>query len=412
MNRNLDLTEVLWLGLMLLSGVLVVLYLWFALVPGAVDPAVFQFFSAGQVERGRAYAFVPRLLYVLNPVIQGGFLGWLVFSSHGRAFAKAVERFTGGSYWVKVFGFALFLWLALLLLRLPISIIRGYTWPHAWGLSTQTISSWWVDYAKSVLLDLPLTLGLVLGFSFTINRFPRGWWAISALAVSIWLIIQNLLWPVIISPMFNHFEAAKDAAIVDMVHGLAAKAGIPVDQVLVMDASRRTTTVNAYFTGLGRTKRIVLYDNLLKYPFDEVKAVVAHEMGHWQKRHLLSGLVLGILGNFFVFALMHLALRPWVSPIGWYGLRATPPSAWAVVQLFFLLAILVSNPIQNAVSRVMEREADQVALSLTGDVAAQVRLQVDLATKNLADLSPPPYMVWFSYTHPTALERIKAAEGQ
>ncbi len=135
-------------------------------------------------------------------------------------------------------------------------------------------------------------------------------------------------------------------------------------------------------------------------------------MGHWQKRHLLSGLVLGILGNFFVFALMHLALRPWVSPIGWYGLRATPPSAWAVVQLFFLLAILVSNPIQNAVSRGMEREADQVALSLTGDVAAQVRLQVDLATKNLADLSPPPYMVWFSYTHPTALERIKAAEGQ
>lgn len=412
MNRHLDFTGMLWSGLVIVSGILVLLYLWYALMPGTTDPAVYRYFSAQQVASGRAYAFVPRLLYVVNLIVQGGFLGWLAFSSHGRALAQALERSLRGGYWVRVFAFALVLWLVLLLLQLPISIYGGYFRPHAWGLTTQTFPSWWVDFAKTSLIDLLLTLGVVFGLFFTINRFPRGWWAISAFTVSVWLVIQNLLWPVVISPMFNHFEPVKNAEVVNMVHGLAAQAGIPVDEVLVMDASRRTTTVNAYFTGVGQTKRIVLYDNLLKYPFSEIKAVVAHEMGHWQKGHVIIGLALGSLGSFLVFALLNMALQPWLTQPGWRGIRTTSPSVWIVVQLFLLLAILVSNPIQNAVSRAMERQADQAALELTQDPAAQVQLQVDLAAKNLNDLYPPRYIVWFSYTHPTPLDRIYAAGGK
>ena len=207
--------------------------------------------------------------------------------------------------------------------------------------------------------------------------------------------------------MFNHFEPVKDPALISMVKGLADKAGIQVKEVLIMDASRRTTMVNAYFIGLGTTKQIVIYDNLLEnYPLDEVRAVLAHEMGHWQKGHIIQGLALGILGNFLVWGLLALFLRGFTPASGHYL-----PEKWACLQLFLLLILMVTSPLQNYISREMEKQADQVSSELTGDPSSVVRLQINLATKNLSDVSPPEFIVWFEYTHPPVLSRIKAMVG-
>jgi len=325
-----------------------------------------------------------------------------VFGGRAEALSRWAQRFTGGGYWGGILLFFLILWILLQVVELPFTLYSSYFFQHKWGFSTQTIGAWWMDYLKGAGLDLVLSgIGAVL-FFWLLGRWPRAWWLVAAALLSLWLIIQSFLWPVVVSPLFNRFVPAKDPAILSMVQELSRKAALPVDQVLVMDASQRTTKANAYFAGLGKTKRIVLYDTLLaNYPLDEVKAVVAHEMAHWRQGHIVKGLTLGILGNFVLWGLLFLLLRSTVPPFMRY-----PPYIWSVVLLFFLMVSFAGSPLQNIVSRSMEKEADRVSVMLTGDVPAAVRLQVDLATKNLADVSPPPFIEWFSYSHPPALTRI------
>lgn len=395
-----------WLGLIILAGALSAIYLENAVFPGRIDPTTLQYFSNEQAQNARAYSFVPRVLFITNFTLQAVALVWLVFSRKGAAIARWLGEKSGGNYWGGILLYFVFLWVFLRLLRLPFTFYSNYFWQHAWGFSNQSLASWWQDYAKNAALDLFLSTGAVLLFFLILKRWPKTWWIIGATLFGVWLVLQNFLWPILVSPMFNHFEPVKDPAVINMVKGLADKAGIQVKEVLIMDASRRTTMVNAYFIGLGTTKQIVIYDNLLEnYPLDEVRAVLAHEMGHWQKGHIIQGLALGILGNFLVWGLLALFLRGFTPTSGHYL-----PERWASLQLFLILILMVTSPLQSYISREMEKQADQVSLELTGNPSAVVRLQIDLATKNLSDVSPPDFIVWFGYTHPPVLSRIKAMD--
>lgn len=382
------------------------LYLWFTLFPGRAAPGTGQYFSAGQIERGRQYQRVLQLLFIGGFAVQTSFLLWLVFGGRAAVLSAWAQRLAGGSYWGGVLLFFLSLWLALRLLNLPFRIYGGYYWQHHWGFSTQTFGAWWADYFKAAGIDLLLSAAGVFVFFWIMSRWPTMWWMAGACFISAWFIIQSFLWPVVVSPLFNRFTPAKDPAVVNMVNTLSANAGLSVDQVLVMDASRRTTRANAYFTGLGRTKRIVLYDTLLeKYPLDQVEAVVAHEMAHWRKGHIVRGLVWGMLGSSVLWAFLYVLLGLTLPAAGRY-----PPHTWAVALLFALLVFFVSSPLQNYLSRGMEAEADRLAVELTGYAPAAVRLEVELSAKNLSDVSPPAFIRWFSYSHPPVLERIKIIE--
>jgi len=216
----------------------------------------------------------------------------------------------------------------------------------------------------------------------------------------------------VIDPLFNTIRPLQDAALRQRVLALADHAGLAVEQVYEADASRRTKKGNAYFTGLGATKRIVLYDNLVaRSDPAAVELVLAHEMGHWKHAHIWQGIGLALVG---------------MAVLLWCGARVL---AWAAEQrafhLFgpadvaglplFLLVLFVLNlvglPIQNAVSRHFERQADWTSLELTGNPAAFIRAEVDLARSNLADLNPPRPVVWLLYTHPPVAERIRMADA-
>ncbi len=395
--------NVLWLILLAVTGLFSLLYLWFTLFPGRVDPAALQYFTAEQVERGRAYNMLPRLMFIGGFLAQAAFLLWMVFGGGGAALTRWAQQLAG-SYYGSVLLFFFVTWLSLRLIGLPFRFFRGYYWQHRWGFSTQSLGSWWADYLKGAGLELLLSAAGVLVLFWILSRWPGTWWLAGAAFFSLWLVVQTLLWPVIVSPLFNRFEPAGNPAVANMVSELSRKAGLPVDQVLVMDASRRTTKANAYFTGLGKTKRIVLYDNLLEdYPRDQVKAVVAHEMAHWSRGHILQGLGLAVLGNFATWGLLFLLLRATLPPQ-----VHQQPLTWAVILLFFMLVSFASSPLQNYISRHMELEADRVAVTLTGDVGAAIRLQKNLAAGNLSDVAPPAFIRWFSYSHPPAPERIRA----
>jgi len=204
-------------------------------------------------------------------------------------------------------------------------------------------------------------------------------------------------------PLFNHFVPVQDQTIVTMVKELSYRAGIPVNQVLIMDASRRTNKSNAYFAGLGQTKQIVLYDTLLtNHPHDQVQAVIAHEMAHWRQGHILQGLGLAIIGIFLLCWLFFYILKDMFPDLG----VPYPAHAWAIMLLLFNLVFFISLPLEGYISQTMEKEADKVAVMLTNNIPAAVGLQINLAIKNASDVSPPPVIQWFS-SHPSALTRIK-----
>lgn len=392
-----------WLLLILLVGLFSLIYARYTLFPGQVSPEAWSYFGPGQVSLGQEYNQVKRLVFIGSFIAQAAFLLWVVFFGRGVALSRWLSRISGGSFWGSLLLFFLALWLVLRLISLPFTLFISYFWQHRWGFSTQTMESWWMDYAKGAGLELILSVAGFVIFFWVFRRWPGIWWLVTAVFISLWLIVQSFLWPVMVSPLFNSFVPTKDAAVVNMVGELSKKAGLPVDQVLVMDASQRTTMANAYFTGLGKTKRIVLYDTLLKdYPLDQVKAVVAHEMAHWRQGHIIKGLTGGIIGNFIFWGLLFLLLR---STLPDY--RRDPPYTWAVVLLFFLLTSFATSPLHNYISRSMEKEADRVAVMLTGDVQAAVNLQVNLAAKNMSDISPPAFIQWFSYSHPPVLTRIE-----
>ncbi|MFZ5643581.1 MAG: M48 family metallopeptidase [Bacillota bacterium] len=395
--------NLIWCSVIFLAGVFSFLFLWFTLFPGKVPGTALEYFSIGQINRAREYNQVVRLIFIGSFLAQSLFLVWLVFGGRAAHISRIARELAGGNYWGSVLIFFLTLWFALQLINLPFSLFGSYYWQHRWGFSTQSMGSWWLDYLKGSGIEIALTAIGVLVFFWLTRRWPGAWWLAGSILFSGWLIIQSYLWPVLVSPLFNRFEPAKDPSLVSMVRELSKKAELPVDQVLIMDASQRTTRANAYFTGLGKTKRIVLYDTLLSnYSKDEVKAVLAHEMAHWSSGHITRGLAMGILGNFILWGLLFYILKSAFPYNGYF-----PPHAWAVIILFFLLVSFVSSPLVNHVSRNMEREADRVSVLLTEDPKAAVRLQVNLAEKNLSDVSPPPFIQWFSYSHPPAPERIE-----
>jgi Zn-dependent protease with chaperone function len=298
------------------------------------------------------------------------------------------------------------MWLLNTLISLPFSYYLGYYWQKIWGFSTQSQIAWWIDYLKNAGIELFISLAGGIIFFLLVNKMSRYWWLVGTLLFSIWLVIEYLLWPIVVSPLFNHFEPVPDSTVVTMVDDLAHQAGLNIGSVLEMDASKQTTFANAYFTGVGTSKRIVIYDTLLhNYSLPEIKAVIAHEMGHWRHNDVVHGLLYGMVGGFIVFSLLTFLIKPWLPRNS-----KKPPQLWAALQLAVMLLLFVSSPLQNAISRQMEQNADYFSLELTGNLPVEIQLQVHLAFNSLGDLTPPGFIVWFSYDHPPVLTRIHDLE--
>lgn len=395
-----------WMLLTLVVTGFCLLYIFYVLFPGSAGSDVLKHFSSEQVTQAREYARFLRLVSIMAFMVQVGFMLWFVFSGKAGLFDSFCRKIAGGNYWAGLLLFISLFWLGLKLLALPFTFLSSYYWQHRWGFSTQTLPAWWLDYAKSAGLDLLLFLAGALILFWLMNKFIRSWWLWTSLLLAGWLFFQMLIWPVLVSPLFNRFEPVNDPGLLHMVQSLSQKAGLEVDQVLIMDASRRTTQANAYFTGIGGTKRIVLYDTLINnYPSEEVEAVVAHEMGHWSKGHVLQGLVWGAAANFLLWALLYGVIGRALP-----SSRPIPAAYLAVIMLFFTMILFAGSPLENSISRGMEEEADRVAVQLTGDKEAAVKLEVNLAVKNLSDVAPAPFIRWFGYSHPPAPERITIIE--
>lgn len=298
--------------------------------------------------------------------------------------------------------------LATLPLAIPAERLR-----RAYGLSTQTWGSYALDRLRDLGVSVVVLTVVLLGVVALARRVTRLWWLLVSLLGAGLVVAGSYVYPLIVEPIYNDFRPMADGPLRQSLLVLAEQDGIAVSEVLVADASRRTTTVNAYVSGFGATKRIVVFDTLLEgAPPDEVRQVVAHELGHVAADDVLTGTLLGALGAASgVTALVLVAQTSWVRRrAGVDDLREVA----AVPMVLALLAVgsWVSLPAQNVVSRAIEARADRHALALTDDPDTLVAVQQRLAARNLGDPDPPRLVyLWFA-THPTAAQRVALAEGE
>jgi STE24 endopeptidase len=385
---------------------------WAAPPAGALPPEIASHFTPEDVTRGHAYMRGRYWLFTAGTLLRLAALAVLVFTPASAALRNFAVRLIPTHPALAVALYIACLCIAFELLTLPLGYYAGFVREHAFGLSTQTGGAWLLDRLKGAALSLALAVPLGSLLALLWRRYPGRWvlpaWALGGLVV----LLLVALAPIVIDPLFHTIRPLQNAALRERVLALADRAGIPVEQVYELDASRRTKKGNAYFTGLGATKRIVLYDTLVTHSDpDAVDLVIAHEMGHWKHAHIWQGIGLSLAG-------MGILLWGGARVLAWAGERhafhLAGPADVAGLPLFLLVLFVLSLaglPIQNGISRHFERQADWTSLELTANPAAFIRAEVDLARSNLADLDPPRAVIWLLYTHPPVAERIRMAES-
>jgi STE24 endopeptidase len=367
-------------------------------VPAPSERAL-QYYQSGNVLWG-----VGTALSILLPAL----LLWTGWSARLRSFAFAMGRRWLPSLMI----YALLFTVVMALLGLPFSYYVGFVRQHAYGLSTQSLEKWASDWAKGVMVS-GIGLALVLWIPYLLLRkTPRRWWLYAGLASIPVTAAVLIVSPIVVDPLFNEFGSLRDRSLEQRILALAARAGIPESRVFQVNKSVDTKRVNAYVTGLGQTKRIVLWDTLLdKLTPDQVAFVVAHEMGHFVLRHVLSLIALTGLLVLASLLVMHLVAERLIRRFGRrFGFsELSDPASLPLLVLVGTAVSFVTTPLLLGFTRHQEHEADRFALELTRDNRAAATAFVRLQEENLGVPRPGVLFMLWRGSHPSLGDRVDFA---
>jgi STE24 endopeptidase len=408
-----------------------------------------KYFTQEEINQGLRFSFERRLFFWTGFGIHVVILTWIVFTGFARKLADGCLAWTGGRWLVAVLLVGAFCFLIEEAISLPLGLAR-LEHLRAWGMTHRSVASWFVEHSVGLWISAMIAAVALAGLYLLIRFFPRRWWALAAVGTAVLAIFGAFILPVWIAPLFNTFTPLEQTPWADLqgpVKDLARRAGVPVQGVLVADASRQGSYTNAYFSGFGSTQRIVLYDTLLRAhtrltppaaagvvsvlgtpsamtPYlggsllaahetlgrEELESILAHEMGHWLHSHIVKGIGLATLAALFGFYVLFRLLR-WAVQRPVFAL-ANPqdPGGVPLVILASIVGLWLASPLANAVSRHFERQADMVSLDLTERPEVFIEAEKRLARDNISNVAPSAFSVWFFNTHPPAVERIQMAE--
>lgn len=313
---------------------------------------------------------------------------------------RTVGRDLDGAGWAgSAAVWAVLVTVALELVSLPLDWWSGYVRERSWGFSTQTLRDWLADQAKGLAVGVVLTTAAWVAVVALAHVWPS-WWVVPAAAgAALVVLFLSFIAPVVLEPLFNRFEPLADAELAAQLHAVAERAQTPVRDILVADASRRTTKVNAYVSGLGKSRRVVLWDTLLEQEDAAgVGVVLAHELGHRRMRHVAK------------FSAVAMTLGAAVVVVVRFVVGTPVARDLPTVVLLVLAAQAVIAPFFTALSRRYERQADAFAIEVTGEATTFAQMMTSLARTNLSDLAPPKLAYLFLFSHPTPRERLAAVE--
>ena len=395
------------------GAALVLLAVW--LVPwdwvpgGELSPMpVHELFSDAEIARAEEFSWTRRLLSWSSYGVSLAVALGLGLTPYG---ARLLRRVAGRlPWWLSVAAGVLLLLAIGRLLTLPFALMLRQQ-SLEYDLTRQGLAGWSADQVKGLLVAWVMTTLVMLVVVGAARRSPRHWFAWAGAAALLLTVLGSFLYPVLVEPLFNRFTPMAEGPLRSQILELADREGVAVEEVLVADASRRTTTLNAYVSGLGSTRRVVVYDTLLdQMTPEEVEVVVAHELAHAKNNDVLVGTLLGAVASVGGVALLALLLdgrlrkRAGVSGAG-------DPAVVALVLALTSIGSFAASPLVNTVSRAVEVRADRDSLSATETPQVFVDMQRRLALKALHDPTPPWLsQLWFG-SHPTVLQRAGLPES-
>jgi STE24 endopeptidase len=334
-------------------------------------------------------------------------LGFLFAGGLGL-YDRWIASWTGSFIGSGILFFLVLSW-AETLLGIPFSLYRNFRIEARHGFNTMTGRVWSTDLLKSILLSSVLMVVASSAALALVQWSPERWWLWVWGFFLLFSVLLLYIAPYVIEPLFFKMEPVRDEELAAEVRSLLQPTGLEVRKILQVDASRRSRHSNAYFTGIGRVKRIVLFDTLLEQMSRrEILAVLAHEVGHWKLRHILKRLV---FTEAVALGASYLAYRL----VAWNGLPrlvgledASFPARLVLLGFLGSLALFPLTPLFSALSRRAERQADRFGSELTGRPADLAAALAKLSRENLSNLHPHPWYAWFHHSHPPVAERLRA----
>ncbi len=290
------------------------------------------------------------------------------------------------------------------ILFFPADYYLEYYLEHKYSLSNQTFIKWIWEGLKESLVGLVIGVPILLLFFYTLNKFGGLWWLPFSILLFIVSVLLAKIVPVVILPLFYKITPIEDEELKRRIFNLSDSAGMKVENIYTFDMSKNTKKANAAFTGLGSTKRILLGDTLIRnFTLNEIETVIAHELGHYKKKHIIKNIFIGALFSFLTFFLI---AKFYDLSLGWFGFQLrTEIAALPLLVLWGMIIGLIQMPISNMISRKFEYEADAYAIAATGKKEDFLAALNRLTQQNLADKEPHPLVEWFFYSHPSINRR-------
>jgi len=317
-----------------------------------------------------------------------------------------LRSYTSSDYLVFIL-FVILVGVAGSIIFFPLSFYSGYILEHKYKLSNQNLFKYFFEKLKGLLVSTVIGLPILLLFFWVLREFGANWWLPFAIFMFFISVVLSQIFPVFILPIFYKIKPIENESLKQNISELAKNAGLKVENVYSFDISKNTKKANAAFTGLGKTKRIILGDTLLdSYTENEIETVIAHEVGHYKYKHITKNIVIGTLSSFVT---LFLIATLYELSLSWFGFESIKQvAALPLLTLWSIIIGLITTPLGNILSRKFEYEADRYAITVTRKPTSFINTLEKLTEQNLGDKEPHPFVEWFFYSHPSINNRISA----
>lgn len=357
----------------------------------------------------KIYNRINQIITVTETIIFFGILIILLLTGFSREIESLSYKITTNNY------FALLIFLGIVglmesLINFPLNFYSGYILEHKYDLSNQTLLKYFTEKAKSFAVGVVIGVPVMLIFYYILLNYENYWWLILGIFMFFLSVIIGRIAPILIFPLFYKFKPIENESIKNRILGLCRKTKVDIKGIYVFDMSKNTKKANAAFTGLGKSKRIILGDTLIdRFSEDEIESVFAHEVGHYKRKHIFK---LMFLSTILTFAGLYITSVLYEASLSYFGfIYVYEISALSLMAIYLSLYGLITAPISNIFSRKYEWEADKFALDFSEDKNAFISAMEKLAEQNLADKEPNKIIEFLFHSHPSLQKRIEFASN-
>ncbi|GJQ61930.1 MAG: peptidase [Melioribacteraceae bacterium] len=359
--------------------------------------------------KNKQYNRIKLVLSIASSIFSFLLLSAFVISGYSEKLLSFASAYSDSGY-LQFIIYVAIAGIASSIISFPLSYYSSFHIEHKFDLSNQTFFAWMKENLKGAAVGSVIGLPILMVFYYFITEFTETWWLPFAIAMFLFSVVLAQIVPVVILPLFYKVTPLEDEELTARIKALADKSGLRIKNVYKFDMSKNTKKANAAFTGLGKTKRIILGDTLLEdYTPDEIETVIAHEMGHYAKKHIVKNLIFGTLSSFLTLWLIAELYR---ISLPWFGFESiTNIAAFPILSIWAMLIGIIQTPLSNYLSRKYEYEADNYAIKMTNKKEAFISTLTRLNEQNLGDEEPHPLVEWYSYSHPSIKKRIAYIES-